>query len=203
MARDYKNAASSRGRKAPAKSGLPGWLMLIVGGALGFGVAFGFNVGKSWWIANGPDHRPPAQASNTPKPDKSNGKTSDTAAQGKSKPDDGKPRFDFYKMLPNFEIVVPDQDKEVQSSGEVAKLDKPGSYVLQVGSFRDHADADQLKASLALQGIRADIQQVKVDSNQTWNRVRIGPYSDLDKINRIRKKLQANGLEALIIRMND
>lgn len=202
MARDYKNAASSRRGKEPAKSGLPGWLMLILGGALGFGIAFGFNVGKSWWVANGPDTHPPAQttaSTSQASPDK----TAATPDGTKPKPDDGKPRFDFYKMLPNFEIVVPDQDKEVQSSGEVAKLDKPGSYVLQVGSFRDHADADQLKASLALLGIQSDIQQVKVDSSQTWNRVRIGPYSDLDKINRIRKKLQANGLEALIIRMGD
>jgi len=174
-------------------------LLLLVGGGLGFAVAFGFDVGKQWWLAHGP--KPDTQHALAQAPKHTSTPPPKTGDHTKSSPD--KPRFDFYKMLPNFEIVVPDEDQEVQSSGEVAKLDKPGSYVLQVGSFRDYADADHLKASLALQGIQASIQQVKVDNDQTWNRVRIGPYSDLDKINRIRGKLRKNGLKALIIRMRD
>lgn len=188
MARDYKHAATSR--NAP-DGGTPGWLWLVTGVALGFVLGVGFNIGKDWLA------RPPeAQAE----------KTKSDAAPAKQQADTDKPqkpRFDFYKMLPNFEVVIPEQDKAVQRSGDIAEIETPGAYVLQAGSFREHADADRLKASLALLGIQSSIQEVTIDNAQTWHRVRIGPYTDLDKINDIRDRLQENGIPALVIRVGD
>ncbi len=61
-----------------------------------------------------------------------------------------KSRFDFYTLLPEMEIFIPEQDKE--AALRIPKLKRPGTYVLQVGSFKHFADADAFKAQLALQG---------------------------------------------------
>src|SRR5690606_2151274 len=112
-------------------------------------------------------------------------------------------RFDFYRMLPNFEVVIPEQDETVQRGGDVTQIAQPGTYVLQAGSFRGMDDADRLKAQLALLGITSHIQEVTIDDTQTWYRVRIGPYQDLNQLNSIRTRLEDNGLPSLLIRVGD
>jgi cell division septation protein DedD len=49
---------------------------------------------------------------------------------------------------------------------------------------------------------RADLQRVAVDADE-WHRVRIGPLTDLDEVNRLRTRLRASGLEPLVIRVGD
>ncbi len=107
-------------------------------------------------------------------------------------------RFDFYEMLPNFEVVIPEQETNV--SQEAAVL--PGIYVLQAGSFRDFADADRRRAQIALQGIESRIQRVTID-DKTYHRVRIGPTDDLDELNRIRNRLRQAKIDVLRIRLGD
>src|SRR5690606_11191817 len=119
------------------------------------------------------------------------------------KPQDTTPQFDFYQMLPNFEVVIPEQDKDVRRSGEVASIEKPGTYVLQAGSFRSAADADRLRAQLALIGLESDVQTVTIDRDQTWHRVRIGPFTDLQRLDSARARLADNGIQALVIRIGD
>ncbi|MGK3871059.1 SPOR domain-containing protein, partial [Enterococcus faecium] len=72
-------------------------------------------------------------------------------------------KYDFYEMLPNFEVVVPEKDKEVKRDlPATAKVERPGVYVLQAGSYRNEADADRVRAQLAMQGIDAKVQRVAV-----------------------------------------
>jgi cell division protein FtsN len=111
-------------------------------------------------------------------------------------------RYDFYEMLPNFEVVVPEKDREVKRDLPAAKIERPGVYVLQAGSYRNQADADRVRAQLSLQGIEAKVQRVAVD-NDVWHRVRIGPISDLGELNRVRKQLQAADVDGLVIRVGD
>jgi cell division protein FtsN len=112
-------------------------------------------------------------------------------------------KYDFYEMLPNFEVVVPEKDKEVKRDlVATAKIERPGVYVLQAGSYRNEADADRVRAQLALQGIDAKVQRVAVDAD-VWHRVRIGPITKLDELNRLRKQLQAADVDALVIRVGD
>ena len=108
--------------------------------------------------------------------------------------------YDFYKMLPSFQVVIPGQDKEVKSVAPATAVNQPGSYILQVGSFPNFADADKMKATLALQGIESSIQQVQVNNGTTWNRVRIGPIKDLKELNSIRAKLADDHIEPLVIK---
>ena len=72
-------------------------------------------------------------------------------------------------------------------------------YILQVGSFKQSKQADQLKALLALQGIEANIQSVAINSD-TWYRVRIGPINNLTTLNQIRKRLQKNDIASIVVK---
>jgi len=112
-------------------------------------------------------------------------------------------KYDFYQMLPNFEVVVPEKDKEVKRGlPAAAPIERPGIYVLQAGSYRNQADAERIRAQLALQGIDAKVQRVAVDAD-VWHRVRIGPITKLEELNKLRKQLQAADLDALVIRVGD
>jgi len=111
-------------------------------------------------------------------------------------------RYDFYEMLPNFEVVVPEKEREVQRDVPASRVDRPGVYVLQAGSYRNESDAERVRAQLALQGVEAKVQRVAVD-NDVWHRVRIGPVNNLDEVNRLRKRLQAAEIDALVIRVGD
>ncbi len=109
-------------------------------------------------------------------------------------------RFDFYEMLPNFEVIIPEQETNVESSREAVVL--PGIYVLQAGSFTKFEDADRRRAQIALQGIESRIQRVTID-DKTYHRVRIGPTDDLDELNRLRDRLKRAKIDVLRIRLGD
>lgn len=111
-------------------------------------------------------------------------------------------RFDFYEMLPNFEVVIPEQETNVSRDTQKAAVVQPGIYVLQAGSFTDFEDADRRRAQLALQGIESRIQRVTID-DKTYHRVRIGPTNDLDELNRLRNRLKAANIDVLRIRLGD
>src|SRR2546423_14462861 len=124
----------------------------------------------------------------------------DSGGVGPGRPDE---KYDFYQMLPNFEVVVPEKDKEVKRDlPAAARIERPGVYVLQAGSYRNEADADRVRAQLSMQGIDAKVQRVAVDAD-VWHRVRIGPITKLDDLNKLRKQLQAADVDALVIRVGD
>ena len=74
--------------------------------------------------------------------------------------------------------------------------------MLQAGSYRNQPDAERVRSQLALQGIQAVVQRVAVDAD-VWHRVRIGPISDLRELNRVRDRLRAADIDALVIRVGD
>lgn len=121
-----------------------------------------------------------------------------------SKPSDNtdskKPRFDFYTILPELEIAIPEQDLlQLEKQPVTTTPQVSGNYILQVGSFKQSEQADQLKARLALQGVEATIQSVAINSD-TWHRVRIGPINDLATLNQVRKRLQKNGIASIVVK---
>ena len=148
------------------------------------------------WLGN---RHKPADAPDAPRPDPHRAARADAeAASAKSSE-----KYDFYQMLPNFEVVVPERDKDVKRDlPAAARIERPGVYVLQAGSYRNESDADRVRAQLALQGIPAKVQRVAVDAD-VWHRVRIGPVSNLDELNKLRRQLQAADVDALVIRVGD
>jgi cell division protein FtsN len=112
-------------------------------------------------------------------------------------------KYDFYQMLPNFEVVVPEKEKDVKRDlPATAKIERPGVYVLQIGSYRNESDADRVRDKLAKEGIDAKVQRVAVDAD-VWHRVRIGPITKLDELNKMRKQLQQSDIDAIVIRVGD
>lgn len=182
MSRDYKN---TRGRRAG--SGLSGSAGFLAGLAVGLGIAAAIYIY---------DRRPTAPP--VAKPDA----TTRAPSAEEDAAEDGGRQFDFYEMLPKFEVVVPEREKVEDAGSRVAPIEKPGAYMLQAGSYRNFADADRVRAQLALQGIESKIQRVSVD-NDTWHRVRIGPISDLAELNRTRARLRQADIEALVIKVGE
>ena len=114
-----------------------------------------------------------------------------------------KPRFDFYRILPGREEPV----TERQIREAVKKAGKTGvprdSYFIQAGSFQNPADADNLKAKIALLGMEASVEPADLGGKGVWYRVRLGPYKRIDEINRIRQQLAQNGVDASLVRIKD
>lgn len=107
-------------------------------------------------------------------------------------------RFDFYEILPKFEVVIPEVESEAIIDHIARIVEEPGRYVLQTGSFRESTDAEQMKGTLEVLGIQSSIQKVTIDADD-FHRVRIGPTSDLDELNRVRRQLWNAQIESLLI----
>ena len=105
-------------------------------------------------------------------------------------------------MLPNFEVVIPEEEPDVSQDRSVEPIQETGTYVLQAGSFADSSDADRRRAELALLGIESRIQRVSIDE-RTYHRVRIGPINDLDELNLLRSQLRRADIDVLRIRLGD
>lgn len=110
-------------------------------------------------------------------------------------------RFDFFTVLPEMEVVVPQQElsQDALPASESREGNASSSYILQVSSFRGAADADQMKARLALLGHIASVQVVTVNG-ETWHRVRIGPITGARQADEKRRVLQENGFETLVMK---
>lgn len=110
-----------------------------------------------------------------------------------------KPRFEFYKILPGAEEPVTEQQiKQAAKTGAPAQ-----NFLLQAGAFQNPADADNLKARLALIGVEASVEPIDLPEKGTWYRVRVGPYTKVDELNRIRQTLAQNGIEASLVKIKD
>ena len=72
-------------------------------------------------------------------------------------------------------------------------------YYLQAGSYRDLSDAESTRAKLALLGFEAAISDHSSDSG-VLHRVRLGPYKQVESMNKARAKLQGSGVDVAIVR---
>jgi len=173
----------------------PGWIWMLFGLAIGLSVAFAIYVR---------DRQPVATAAGAPEPANlessidDNGEVDSQAST--EEPEEG--RFTFYNVLPNFEVVIPEQEPNVTADVEPRAVIDPGVYVLQAGSFSRFEDADRRRAELALQGIESNIQRVTID-DRTYHRVRIGPTDDLEELNMLRSRLRAAKIDVLRIRLGE
>jgi len=104
-------------------------------------------------------------------------------------------------MLPKFEVVVPEKEHGAHVDA-AARIERPGTYFLQAGSYRNAADAQRIQAQLSRQNISANVQRVALDAD-VWYRIRIGPIKDLNQLNRVRQQLQAAEIVSLVIRVED
>lgn len=83
------------------------------------------------------------------------------------------------------------------SKPEVA--DEKYIYFLQVGAFKEVADAESARAKLAMVGVEANVTD-KAGDNGVLHRVRVGPFDSFDAMNKMRAKLSENSVESAIVR---
>jgi cell division protein FtsN len=107
-------------------------------------------------------------------------------------------RFEFYDSLPQAEVPIAEDGTSPSAGISLPPVVAAGTYVIQAGAFPEFADADAVKARLALLGIVAEIQSAEADGHR-FHRVRIGPIDDLDKLNRLRARLRQNSIEFMLI----
>jgi len=171
----------------------PGWLWMLFGLAIGLSVAFAIYMRDQ--------NASLTMQAAAPQPASMAAPIEPQAGTPEKNPEqDSGPRFSFYDMLPNFEVVIPEQEPDVIPDRAAEIIDDPGVYVLQAGSFTEPADADRRRAELALLGIESRVQKVSIDE-RTYHRVRIGPTDDLDKLNLIRIQLRQARIDVLRIRL--
>ncbi|WMC10301.1 SPOR domain-containing protein [Oceanimonas pelagia] len=169
MARDYvrrsppkrkgggQQRAGGRGR-APERR-VP-WLAMLFALALLGGMGYLIHLVKG----SAGDHRP-AEPAPAQQP----------APANKVNPIDQKPveKWRYIEQLENKEVVV----SVPTPANERKKPDATPSvtYYMQCGSFRSSAQAEQLKARIAFQGLASEVKRSE-GSNGVWYRVVMGPY---------------------------
>jgi len=148
-----------------------------------------------------------------------------------------KPKFEFYTILPELEVPVPDQPSgEPRQASVPPALQTPppplegtvapgaagappqplpapqalppatppassgGRYILQAGSSRNSADAERLRASLALQGMVAQVQPVSING-ETWHRIRVGPFGSRADADAAQRQLHAAKINTMLLEL--
>jgi len=139
-----------------------------------------------------------------------------------------KPKYDFYKVLPERKLVIGNQGAEHPAGKQTQALPpvnligrstaaspaagtagkkpeqpevagkKTGTYTLHAGSFRDRAEADRRKASLSALGVPARIETVTGADGGKTHRVRIGPVRDANEMKALKRRLQENNISASV-----
>ena len=190
MPKDYKNIKPREGKTGSAVSHVLSLLMGLCLGLLAAVYIYYFVPRTDLGGITKTPEKEHASASVTPPPDDKSKKTQDLP----------EPKFDFYKILPNREINISEWIADNREKDKPVD-DDPGLYIFQVGSFKDYESADQIKARLALIGIQAEIQRVVINGQDSRHRVRIGPYKDPEMLKEISKRLNANGLEYMLLKL--
>jgi cell division protein FtsN len=111
-------------------------------------------------------------------------------------------QYEFYSMLPKFEMGVPEKGKPAPRDTAQAKVEQPGAYVLQVGSYRNRDEAERVRAKVGKLGIEAKVQHVSIDTDEL-HRVLVGPIRDLSKLNATRRELRAADFDVMMQRVGD
>ncbi len=182
-------ARARRGRRR-RRSGAWSWLLvvaavLVAGGA---GAFLWRERGGAGPAATTADDAQPRAAKRAPPP-------------APAVPAEDPERFEFYDLLPDQEVEV-DGNRPRPPGAQPPPLRAPGIFVIQAGSFPGHAEADAVRARLALLGIESAIQTIAVDG-RTFHRVRIGPIEDPVRLNSIRTRLRASKVEHLVVQVTE
>ena len=110
----------------------------------------------------------------------------------KAKPPE--PRFTFYKILPDQEVIIPDPDiRMLKQSAPSANI----QYTLQVASSLQLDDAKKIQEKLSQIKVKSQIESVEIE-HALWYRVKIGPFKDLDGADKVRLWLRNNKMDSVV-----
>ncbi len=196
---ERKKAASSKKRptrgatRAPEKSGLPGSLL--------FGAGFFSGIVATALVVAALEKNNSQQATASP--------VEKTASAPEPKATKTTTKFDFFTLLPEREVIVPDERPRVSAETDTSRNTPPPSdelpqqagqrYMLQAGSFRSFNDADRRRAQIILLGLDAKVESVEANGDR-WHRVYVGPFKSNNTLSDARSKLINEGIDTLVIR---
>lgn len=107
------------------------------------------------------------------------------------------PQFDFYTILPERDVIVPEYEIKTRAREEAIGKESTKRYIMQAGSFKTALEAQQLSTRLATMGIETSLQKAKV-GNMIWYRVKLGPYTQMSSISTLRTRLRQNGIDVVV-----
>lgn len=196
--KDYKRRSSM-----PRKKPVAGYIWLLAGLIIGLFVAFLVYLDKQ------PKETMSFTEAVTTELDKVKNLRNDSSKNehdSKNKPVKKEPEFSFYTILPELEVLINDfeikPEKPIANTSNLknTKESTAQKYILQAGSFRNYDDANTLKANLALLGVESSIQSVNI-KNESWHRVRIGPFNNTTNLHGTRKILQQNNIKTMTMEL--
>ncbi len=122
-----------------------------------------------------------------------------------------KPRFDFYKVVPETELVIPEDEIQTglqqapaaKESARAASALPAEAIYLQAGSFRDKTHAEVLKTQLVALGFTCEVQTIGIDNANMYHRVRVGPFTDYVALDKSRQKLRELGYETQVVKKRE
>ena len=213
--------AAKRGKQAyrgNEKQSWPAWIWLCLGVLLGLGLSALILI-KDWAPMLRKKNLPQPNPEATAPKESEQAVAEDTA----KKPAPPKKTYDFYSVLPEMEVVIPDAELSAKARAEqqrqqqqaaqaqagaaanatpttaaapAASTEAGARYVLLAGSYAESRAADEAKAKLALLGIVAKVQSITING-KTWNRVIVGPYSNASETEAAKATLAENGVKAI------
>ncbi|MCZ4322838.1 Cell division protein FtsN [Pseudomonas sp. 8BK] len=215
-----KKPAAKRGAsryQAPAKKPVPGWFWLVCGLVIGGFMVFLFSL------------EPGRDEIKRSKVEQARATQASKAAAAKPATQPAKPKYDFYTLLPESEVILPPQSIEPVappaqkpvSPEEAAKIDAaraeaalngqvpPPPPVVAKGpvSSQFFLQAGSFRRKDDADSLRAQIillgQNVKVESGtvreETWHRVLVGPFATREQLGQAQKSLAASGFSNLLL----
>ncbi|MBG4731343.1 SPOR domain-containing protein [Pseudomonas aeruginosa] len=214
---------ASRYQAPAAKNGVPGWVWLVAGLAIGGFIMFLMKLepGRKAVQRARPDAPRPAAVQG--KQPQQNGQAQQPAQT--QTPAQAKPKYEFYTLLPESEVVVPpeavpEKAPPAPPPAERAKADEARAkaalagqvppplpnagvaastqFFLQAGSFRKQSDADRVRAQIILLGQSVNVEAGNV-RDETWYRVMVGPFNSRDQLSQAQKTLSSNGFSNLLL----
>jgi len=182
----------------------------LLGLALGLLVGVLISFGVVWYLNKSPLPFVDRVGDRTGKPEvKENaaGARAPTALPGKPGDKPVERKFDFYEILEGKKSATPGgpapEPPPPPPAAAAAAAPASQGLFLQVGAFQKAADAENLKARIAMLGFEANILEVDVPDKGVMHRVRTGPYANADEMNRARNELSQNGIPATVVRVKE
>jgi cell division protein FtsN len=110
--------------------------------------------------------------------------------------DEAEDRFEFYEGLPEQGKVVEPRIEQKKRSVKNKEI-----FFLQVAALSNLADADNLKARLALLSFESKIQELVTSDGRTLYRVRVGPFDELSTLEEVKVQLEEFNFEVTVVRI--
>lgn len=210
-----RGGAQARRSQGGSGQRLPGWAWLLIGAVLGGLLFFLVQALGGSGPSSSPD--PEAEPSSAAEPERSSAASRQEAEEERD--------YDFYELLMNNEVTVPEAQRQSRreerqpaeggdSTGSEESPEEPQerkaedrpefgdgqAYLLQAGSFRRQEAADQMRANLALAGLRAEIRTVELDNGERWYRVRVGPFTERERLEQARARMESRDIQPMLLR---